>query len=89
MKNIYLGNTSDESHLIKVEDLGHQKLKTEESLLLKLAKKNPANKHSKEDVQLLYEVMAPHSTIPKDDDVTYTIKEPGRMHVTVRKSDMA
>ena len=83
-----LGQISEKTRMIKIEGRCRGIPGSEESLQLNLIKKIPAYKRSKKDLQGQYEVIAPGSTILKDDDTTHTIKEPGKMPVTVRKSDM-
>ena len=79
-----LQNTPNELHQIKVDKLGHQIPKTEQSLQLKLVKKIPANKSSAKNLQGLYEVLTPGSNILEDDDVTHVIKEQGKRQVSVK-----
>ena len=83
-----LAKASVETQLIKTEGLGRGIPRTEESLQLKLAKKIPANIRPKIPARL-YEILAPGSTALKDKDITYTIKQPRKMPVTVHKSDLA
>ena len=63
--------------------------RTEASLTLKLAKKEPKLKTSKNSLDGLYEVLAPGSSVIKSNDPTSVIKEPGKRDVTFRNSDLA
>ena len=56
---------------------------------LKLARKIHGKRRSKENLEGLYEVLAPGSHILEVSPTTSTIKEPGKPVVTVRNSDIA
>ena len=51
-------------------------------------KKNP-HKRSKKNFDGFYEVLAPGSVVQKTDQYTSVIREPGKLEVTVRNSDIA
>ena len=51
-------------------------------------KKNP-HRRSKKNHDGLYEVLAPGSVVQKTDQYTSVIREPGKLEVTVRNSDIA
>ena len=74
--------------MIPHPDAGLAVPRTEASLSLKLAKKNPKVKDLKK-LHGLYEVLAPGSSMMKSDAHTSIIKEPGKREVTMRKSDLA
>ena len=61
----------------------------EHKVQLKIARKKHPNKRSKENLDGLYEVSAPGSVVQKTDQYTSVIREPGKLEVTVRKSDIA
>ena len=63
--------------------------RTETSLSVKLAKKEPKTKRSKKSFDGLYEILAPGSSVDKTDAYTSVIKEPGKWEVTIRNSDLA
>ena len=60
-----------------------------DSLLINIARKNHPNRRSKKNPDGLYEVLAPGSVVQKTDQYTSVIREPGKVEVTVRNSDIA
>ena len=78
-----------ESRVIPHPDVGMAVPRTETSLKVKLAKKKPKSKRSKKNLDDLYEVLAPGSSVIKTDAFTSVIEEPGKGEVTVRNSDLA
>ena len=68
---------------------GRPVLRKEESTQLSLAKKRPAHKRAKKDLQGLYELLAPGSIVVKGDNDTCSKKKPGKPQVTVLKTDVA
>ena len=72
-----------------MSDVGLPVPRTETSLSVKLSKKKPITKRSKESLDGLYEVLAPGSSVVKTDSYTSIIKEPGKREVTIRNSDLA
>ena len=70
-------------------DVGQAVPRTEASLTLKLANKKPKSKRSKKSLDGLYEVLAPRSSVIKSDAYTSITKEPGKLEVTIRNSDLA
>ena len=78
-----------ESRVITHPDVGQAVPMTEASLTLKLAKKKPKNKRFKKNLDGLYEVLVPGSSVIKSDSYTSLIKEPGKREVTIRNSDLA
>ena len=78
-----------ESRVIPHPEVGLSLPRTEASLEIKLAKKRPRTKRSKESLDGLYDVLAPSSSVVKTDKFTSVIKEPGKIDVTIRSSDLA
>ena len=65
-----------ESRVIPHPDVRQSVPRTEASLEVKLAKKRPRTKRSKKNLEGLYEVLAPGSSVVKTDTFTSVIKEP-------------
>ena len=63
--------------------------RTEAPLTIKLAKKKPKSKRSKNNLGGLNEELAPDSSVIKSNDHTSIIKDPGKREVTIRNSDFA
>ena len=61
----------------------------EHAVQLNIARKKHLHKRSKKNLNGLYEVLAPGSVVQKTDQNTSVIREPGKMEVTVRNSDIA
>ena len=78
-----------ESGMISHVGVGLPVPRTETSLAVKLAKKKPKTKRSKKNLDGLYEVLAPGSSVVKTDKYISVIKEPGKRDVTIRNSDLA
>ena len=78
-----------ESRIIPRPDVGLAVPRTETSLSVKLAEKNPRTKRSRKKFDELYEVPAPGSSVVKTDAYTSVIKEPGKREVTISNSDLA
>ena len=78
-----------ESRLITHPDVGLPVPRTETSLSVKLAKKKPRTKRSKKNLDGLYEVLAPGSSVVKTYAYTSVIKEPGKREVRICNSDLA
>ena len=78
-----------ESRVIPHPDFRFAVPRTEASLTVKLAKKKPKSKRSKNSLDGLYEVLAPGSSVIKTNAYTSIIKEPGKCEVTIRNSDLA
>ena len=78
-----------ESRVIPHPDVGQSVPRTAASLEVKLAKKRPRTKRSKNSLDGLYDVLAPRSSVVKTDTFTSVIKEPGKRDVTIRNSDLA
>ena len=62
---------------------------SERSIQVKLARKLHENQRQKKNLDGLYEVLAPGSTVCKVSPTTCVIKEPNRQEVRVRNSDIA
>ena len=78
-----------ESKVIPHPDVGQSVPRTEASLEVKLAKKRPRTKRSKKNLDGLYDVLAPGSSVVKTNIFTSVVKEPGKRDVTIRNSDLA
>ena len=61
----------------------------EHAVQLNIARKKHLHKRSKKNLDGFYEVLAPGSVVQKTDQYTSVIREPGKMEVTVRNSDIA
>ena len=61
----------------------------EHAVQLNIARKKHLHKRSKKNLDGLYEVLTPGSVVQKTDQYTSVIREPGKMEVTVRNSDIA
>ena len=61
----------------------------EHAVQLNIARKKHLHKRSKKNLDGLYEVLAPGSVVQKTDQYTSVIREPGKVEVTVRNSDIA
>ena len=61
----------------------------EHAVQINIARKRHPHKRSKKNLDGLYEVLAPRSTVQKTDQYTSVIREPGKVEVTVRNSDIA
>ena len=77
-----------ESCVIPHPDVGLAVPRTDALLTVKLAKKKPKSKRSKESLDGLYEVLAPGSSVFETDAYTSVIKEPGKREFTIRNSDL-
>ena len=61
----------------------------EHTVQLKIARKKHPNRLSKKNLDGLYEVLAPGLVVQKTHQFTSEIREPGKLVVTVRNSDLA
>ena len=61
----------------------------EHAVQIHIARKRHPHKRSKNNLDGLYEVLAPRSTVQKTDQYTSVIREPGKVEKTVRNSDIA
>ena len=61
----------------------------EHAVQINIARKKHPHKRSKKNLDGLYEVLAPGSIVQKTDHYTSVIREPGKVEVTVRNSDIA
>ena len=78
-----------EQRLIKSEGVSRPIPCTERSIQVKLAIKLHESQTQKKNLDGLYEVLAPGSTVCKVNPMTSVIKEPNRPEVRVRNSDIA
>ena len=61
----------------------------EHAVQINIARKKHPHKRSKKNLDGLYEVLAPGSIVQKTDQYTAVLREPGKVEVTVRNSDIA
>ena len=78
-----------EQRLIKSEGISRPITCSERSIQIKLARKLHESWRQKKNLDELYEVLAPGSTVSKVSPTTSVIKEPNRQEVRVRNSDIA
>ena len=81
--------TDGEQRLTKSEGNSRPIPCSERSVQVKLARKLQENQRQKKNLDGLYEVLAPGSTVCKVSPTTSVIKEPNRQEVRVRNSDIA
>ena len=79
----------DEQRLIRSEGISRPIPCSERSVQVKLARKLHENQRQKKNLDGLYEVLAPGSTVCKVSPRTSVIEEPNRQEVRVRNSDIA
>ena len=60
----------------------------EQAEQINIARKKNPHRRSKRNLDGLYEVLAPGSVVQKTDQSTSVFREPGKMEVTVRNSDI-
>ena len=77
-----------ESRLIWSEGVNRPIPCSERSIQVKLARKIHKNQRQKKNLDGLYEVLAPGSTVCKVSPTKSVIKEPDRQEVRVRNSDI-
>ena len=78
-----------EQRLIKSEAVSGPFPCSERSIQVKLARKLHESQRQKKNLDGLYEVLAPGSTVCKVSPTTRVINEPNRQEVRVRNSDIA
>ena len=78
-----------EQRLIKSEGISRSFSCSERSIQVKLAQKHHKNQRQQKNLDGLYEVLAPGSTVCKVSPTTNVIKEPNIQEVRVRNSDIA
>ena len=81
--------TDNESRFLRTTKAHRLLPLKEHAVQLSLARKKHLHKRSKKNLEGLYEVLAPGSVVKKTDQYTSVIREPGKMEVTVRNSDIA
>ena len=80
--------TDNESRFLRTTKAHRPLPLKEHAVQLNIARKKHLHKRSKKNLGGLY-VLAPGSVVQKIDQYTSVIREPGKMEVTVRKSDIA
>ena len=60
----------------------------ENAVQINIARKKHPHRRSKKNLDVLYEVLSP-SSLQKTDQYTSVIREPGKLEVTARNSDIA
>ena len=78
-----------EQRLINSEGISRSIPCSERSIQVKLARKLHENQRQKKNLNSLYEILAPGSTVCKVSPTTRVIKEPNRQELRVRNSDIA
>ena len=78
-----------ETRFIKPEAICREMPCSERSIQVKLARKRHESQRQKKNLDGLYEVLAPGSTVCKISPTTSVIKEPYKQEVRVRNSDIA
>ena len=81
--------TDNESRFLRTTQAHRPLPLKEHAVQLNIARKKHLHKRSKKNLDGLYEVLAPGSVVQKTDQYTSVIREPGKMEVTVRNSDIA
>ena len=81
--------TDNESRFLRTTKAHRPLPLKEHAVQLNIARKKHLHKRSKKNLDGLYEVLAPGSVVQKTDQYTTVIREPGKMEVTVRNSDIA
>ena len=81
--------TDNESRFLRTTQAHRPLPLKEHAVQLNIARKKHLHKRSKKNLDGFYEVLAPGSVVQKTDQYTSVIREPGKMEVTVRNSDIA
>ena len=81
--------TDNESRFLRTTKAHRPLPLKEHAIQLNIARKKHLHKRSKKNLDGLYEVLAPGSVVQKTDQYTSVIREPGKVEVTVRNSDIA
>ena len=81
--------TDNESRFLRTTKAHRPLPLKEHAVRLNIARKKHHHKRSKKNLDGLYEVLAPGSVVQKADQYISVIREPGKMEVTVRNSDIA
>ena len=81
--------TDNESRFLRTTQAHRPLPLKEHAVQLNIARKKHLHKRSKKNLDGLYEVLTPRSVVQKTDQYTSVIREPGKMEVTVRNSDIA
>ena len=80
--------TDNESRFLRTTKAHRPLPLKEHAVQLNIARKKHLHKRSKKNLDGLYEVLAPGSVVQKTDQYTSVIREPGKVEVTVRNSDI-
>ena len=81
--------TDNESRFLRTTQAHRTLPLKDHAVQLNIARKKHLHKRSKKNLDGLYEVLAPGSVVQKTDQYASVIREPGKMEVTVRNSDIA
>ena len=81
--------TDNESRFLRTTQAHRPLPLKEHAVQLNIARKKHLHKRSKKNLDGLYELLAPGSVVQKTDQYTSVIREPGKIEVTVRNSDIA
>ena len=81
--------TDSESHFLRTTKAHRPLSLKEHAVQLNISRKEHLHKRSKKNLDGLFEVLAPGSVVQKTDQYTSVIREPGKVEVTVRNSDIA
>ena len=81
--------TDKESRFLRTTKFSRPIPLKEHAVQINIARKKHAHKRSRKKLYGLYEVLAPGSVVQKKDQYTSVIREPGKLEVTVRISDIA
>ena len=82
-------DTDNESRFLRTTKVSRPIPLREHAVQINIARKKHAHKRSKKNLDGLYEVLAPGSVVQKTDQNTSVKREPGKLEVTVRNSDIA
>ena len=81
--------TDNESRFLRTTKVSQPIPLMEHAVQINIARKKHAHKRSNKNLDGLYEVLAPGSVVQKTDQYTSVIREPGKLEVTFRNSDIA
>ena len=81
--------TDNESRFLRTTKVSRPIPLKEHAVQINIARKKHAHKRWKKNLDGLYEALAPGSVVQKTDQYTSVIREPGKLEVTVRNSDIA
>ena len=81
--------TDNESRFLRTTKVSRPIPLKEHAVQINIARKKHAHKHSKKNLNRLFEILAPGSVVQEADQYTSEIRETGKLEVTVRNSDIA